>query len=151
MSSSEATIFGRVFAQWGRPGVAAYHFDAPENCYLSCPGPPRALEHRQRFSIEASCMAGSCLGRGGRVPLRRLAAVGPGSGIEYGFMSTTTEKAVALRYGQDWDAARGLSYVMEFALDSLNRGALLQWLSQYPGEAEVLYQGDGRRGLRGFT
>ena len=56
-------------------------------------------------------------------------------------MSTTTEKAVALRYGQDWDAARGLSYVMEYALDSLNRGALIQWLSQYPGEAEVLFRG----------
>jgi hypothetical protein len=66
-------------------------------------------------------------------------------------MSTTTERAVALRYGQDWDAARGLSYVMEFALDSLNRGALLQWLSQYPGEAEVLCRGDRRRGLRGST
>ena len=56
-------------------------------------------------------------------------------------MSTTTEKAVALRYGQDWDAARGLSYVMEYELDSLNRGALIQWLSQYPGEAEVLFRG----------
>ena len=96
-------------------------------------------------------MAGLYLGRGGRVPLTCLAALGPGSGIEYGFMSTTTEKAVALRYGQDWDVERGLSYVMEFALDSLNRGALLQWLSQYPGEAEVLCRGDRRRGLRGFT
>ena len=96
-------------------------------------------------------MAGLYLGRGGRVPLTCLAALGPGSGIEYGFMSTTTEKAVALRYGQDWDVERGLSYVMEFALDSLNRGALLQWLSQYPGEAEVLSRGDRGWGLRGFT
>jgi hypothetical protein len=74
---------------------------------------------------------------------------GSGSGIEYGFMSTTTEKAVALRYGQDWDAARGLSYVMEYELDSLNRGALIQWLSQYPGEAEVRYRGERTRGSAG--
>ena len=60
-----------------------------------------------------------------------------------------TEKAIALRYGQDSDAARGLSYVMEYELDSLNRGALIQWLSQYPGEAEVFYWGKIGRGLRG--
>ena len=58
-------------------------------------------------------------------------------GIEYGFMSTTTDRAVAVHYGQDWDAKRDLSYAMEFVLDSLNRGAMIQWLSQYPGEAEV--------------
>lgn len=55
------------------------------------------------------------------------------------FMSTTTDKAVAIHYGQDWDAKRGLSYVMEFVLDSLNRGAMIRWISQYPAEAEVLF------------
>ena len=54
-------------------------------------------------------------------------------------MSTSTNKAVAVHYGQDWDADRDLSYLQEFSLDSLNRGAMLQWISQYPGEAEVLF------------
>eukprot|EP01050_Picozoa_sp_SAG11_P017524 SAG11_NODE_2537_length_3244_cov_2.430843_2_plen_618_part_00 len=54
-------------------------------------------------------------------------------------MSTTTDKAVALHYGVDRDRARNLGYVMEFEMDSLNRGALIQWLSQYPGECEVLF------------
>ena len=40
-------------------------------------------------------------------------------------MSTTTDKAVAIKYGQDWDAERGLSYAMEFQLDSLNRGSMV--------------------------
>ena len=47
-----------------------------------------------------------------------------------GFMSTTTNKQVAIHYGQDWDAERDLNYAMEFVLDSLNRGAMIQWLSQ---------------------
>jgi hypothetical protein len=51
LSSSEATIFGRVFAQWGRPGVAAYHFDAPGDCYLSCRALPGQLSV---FSISHS-------------------------------------------------------------------------------------------------
>jgi hypothetical protein len=58
-------------------------------------------------------------------------------GIEYGFMSTTTDKAIAVHYGQDTWSGHGLSYVLQFEMDSLNRGALIQWLSQYPGEAEV--------------
>ena len=58
-------------------------------------------------------------------------------GIEFGFMSTTTNKEVAIKYSKDWDAERDLSYVMQFSMDSLNRGALIKWLSQYPGEAEV--------------
>lgn len=143
---------------------------APRQVYRGAAGMrlPAQFEHPSKFGSRLSgpgrlstasasqlrqwvLHGGLCPGRGGRVPLTRLAALGPGSGIEYGFMSTTTERTVALRYGQDWDAARGLSYVMEFALDSLNRGALLQWLSQYPGEAEVLYRGDRGWGLRGFT
>jgi hypothetical protein len=43
-------------------------------------------------------------------------------GIEFGFMSTTTNKAIAIKYGQDWIATRGLSYVLELKMDSLNRG-----------------------------
>ena len=44
----------------------------------------------------------------------------------------TTDKAVAVHYGQD-TSGHDLGYVLEFPQDSLNRGALLQWVSQYPG------------------
>ena len=54
-------------------------------------------------------------------------------------MSTTTNKAIAIKYGQDTWSGKDLGYVFEFALDTLNRGAMIQWLSQYPGEAEVLF------------
>ena len=47
--------------------------------------------------------------------------------------STTTDKAVAVRYGRDEDAERDLSFVLEFPMDGLNRGAMIQFLSQYPG------------------
>ena len=59
-------------------------------------------------------------------------------GIEFGFMSTTTNKAIAVHYGKDTMSGNGLSFVFEFTLDSLNRGALIQWLSQYPGAIIIL-------------
>jgi hypothetical protein len=40
---------------------------------------------------------------------------------------------VAVHYGQDTWSGHDLGYVLEFPQDSLNRGALLQWVSQYPG------------------
>ena len=60
-------------------------------------------------------------------------------GIQLGFMSTTTDMAVAKKYGKDRQKERNLSFVSELEMDSLNRGALIQWLSQYPGEREVLF------------
>ena len=81
-------------------------------------------------------------------------------GIENSFMSTTTNQDVARHYGQDTWSGNNLGYVLshlrgwlcfqlnsmslsryvlEFSLDSLNRGALLQWLSQYPGEQPRLW------------
>ena len=44
-------------------------------------------------------------------------------------MSTTTDRSVALHYGHDWDASRGLSQVYEGRQDALNRGCMLKWLS----------------------
>ena len=41
-------------------------------------------------------------------------------------MSTTTDKDVAVHYGQDTWSGNDLGYVLEFALDTLNRGALIQ-------------------------
>ena len=37
-----STIFGCAFLQNGRPGVAAYHFDAPDDCYISYAAAPDA-------------------------------------------------------------------------------------------------------------
>eukprot|EP01052_Picozoa_sp_SAG31_P029278 SAG31_NODE_2898_length_4934_cov_2.220430_3_plen_78_part_00 len=51
-------------------------------------------------------------------------------------MSTTIDHDVALRYSKD--PKRGLSHILEIQMDGLNRGAMLQFLSQYPDEAEVL-------------
>ena len=59
-------------------------------------------------------------------------------GIDFAFISTSTDKAVAMRYGTDWDASRGLSFLLEFEMDSLNKGAIIGWLSQYPTECEIL-------------
>ena len=58
-------------------------------------------------------------------------------GIEYGFMSTTTEASVALDYaiGDDQSAA---STVMVADMGMIDRGAALDWLSQYPDENEIL-------------
>ena len=36
------TIFGSAFLQNGRPGVAAYHFDGPDDCYISYASAPDA-------------------------------------------------------------------------------------------------------------
>ena len=55
-------------------------------------------------------------------------------GIEMGFMSTTTDAKVALVYGKDKDRDRALNQVYEAHQDSLSRGCVLGWLSQYPGE-----------------
>eukprot|EP01052_Picozoa_sp_SAG31_P036907 SAG31_NODE_4674_length_3042_cov_1.371390_2_plen_594_part_01 len=60
-------------------------------------------------------------------------------GIEFAFMSTTLDKSIAMQYSQDRDTSRSLSYIFEIQQDILNRGALIQWLSQYPGEAEVVF------------
>eukprot|EP01052_Picozoa_sp_SAG31_P034313 SAG31_NODE_3994_length_3679_cov_2.233240_1_plen_166_part_00 len=77
--------------------------------------------------------------RGLRMPsqLEDTDKFGSRFGIEYSFMSTTVDKAVAINYGTD--PKGDLSYLMEFSTDSLNRGALLTWLSQYPNEQEVLF------------
>ena len=54
-------------------------------------------------------------------------------GIEYGFSSTTTERAQAVHY-----AAGKASTVLELQMGMIDRGADISWLSQYPHEREVL-------------
>ena len=51
-------------------------------------------------------------------------------GIESAFISTTLDKAVALRQG---------TQLYQFAPDSLNKGAAIRFLSQYPLECEIVF------------
>ena len=55
-------------------------------------------------------------------------------GIEFGFSSTTTDRAQAVSY-----AAGSASTILEMQQGMCDRGADLAWLSQYPHEAEVLF------------
>jgi len=56
-------------------------------------------------------------------------------GVEYGFMSTTTQRDVALMYsGKEGQ----LRTIFEMDVGQIDRGANIQWLSQYPAEKEFL-------------
>jgi len=57
-------------------------------------------------------------------------------GVEWGLMSTTTNKDVAIQYS-GVDKQRGS--VFEIVPGRIDIGAELSWLSQYPGEAEYLF------------
>jgi hypothetical protein len=57
-------------------------------------------------------------------------------GIELGFMSTTTDRKVALEYAKSEDTP---SVVFEMQMGMIDRGAPLQWCSQFPSEAEILF------------
>ena len=54
-------------------------------------------------------------------------------GVEYGFSSTTTERAQALHYAQG-----KASTLLELEMGMVDRGADISWLSQYPHEKETL-------------
>ena len=56
-------------------------------------------------------------------------------GIENGFMSTTRDRKVAMQYA----SGGGAGMVFEASMGMLDRGADLRWLSQYPGESEILF------------
>ena len=54
-------------------------------------------------------------------------------GIEYGFSSTTTDRAQARHY-----ATGKASTLFEMRMGMVDRGADIGWLSQYPHEREIL-------------
>eukprot|EP01044_Picomonas_judraskeda_P000422 COSAG03_NODE_18_length_21685_cov_15.938988_28_plen_674_part_00 len=58
-------------------------------------------------------------------------------GVEYGFMSTTTDEAVAMSFAKGGDAGTASTLVVA-SMGMIDRGATLDWLSQYPHEREIL-------------
>ena len=57
-------------------------------------------------------------------------------GVEYAFMSTTSDKKVAMEYAAG-SGKQGI--VFEIQMGMLDRGADLSWISQYPHEREILF------------
>ena len=53
-------------------------------------------------------------------------------GVEFGFMSCTTQRSVALEYGSG-------GYLFSIRTGLVARGACLAWLSYYPEEMEVCF------------
>ena len=64
-------------------------------------------------------------------------------GVEFAFMSTTSDRDVAIRYARGRpgksEAERQVKTVMEIKMGMIDRGADLQWLSQYPHEREITF------------
>lgn len=59
-------------------------------------------------------------------------------GVETGFMSTTTSLDVARSYARGGGSGT-VATVLEIQTGMVDRGASLQWLSQYPAEREILF------------
>lgn len=60
---------------------------------------------------------------------------GVAGGVETAFMSTTTDRAVAMSYAGCGEAG----IVFEIQMGMVDRGADIAWLSQYPHEREILF------------
>jgi hypothetical protein len=58
-------------------------------------------------------------------------------GVEYACMSTTTDRNVAIQYTKGRDGTYQPT-IFEIEVGQVDRGASLNWVSQYPGEQEVL-------------
>ena len=63
-------------------------------------------------------------------------AHGVRGGIELGFMSTTTDREVAMHYAK---SEKKSSVVFEMQMGMVDRGAPLKWCSQFPKEEEILF------------
>ena len=56
-------------------------------------------------------------------------------GVEFAFTSTTTDREVAVRYA----SSGKVGMIFEIQMGIVDRGAELEWLSQYPGEREICF------------
>jgi len=74
---------------------------------------------------------------GGVVPESFLVAdaMGAKGGIDFGLMSTTTDRDIAMFYA----SSRSPSIVFRMRMGVIDRGADISWLSQYPTEKEILF------------
>mmetsp|Transcript_35685 Transcript_35685/g.90019 ORF Transcript_35685/g.90019 Transcript_35685/m.90019 type:complete len:97 (+) Transcript_35685:1-291(+) len=54
-------------------------------------------------------------------------------GVEFAMMSTTLDRGVAVQY-----AGKSVPTIFEISVGAIDRGASLAFLSQYPGEEEIL-------------
>ena len=61
-------------------------------------------------------------------------AFGVCGGLELGLMSTTVNQELAIQY-----AGNNVPTVFEIRVGAVDRGAPLQWVSQYRGEEEILF------------
>jgi hypothetical protein len=79
--------------------------------------------------------------KGGALPRNFFIAdrYGACGGTEFGFMSATTNKAVATKYAATDSSSDKGSVVFKIQEGSIDRGADLSWLSQYPNEDEVVF------------
>ena len=70
---------------------------------------------------------------------RDIKGDGVRGGVEFGFTSTTRDRAQAFDYagGDDYEHAR-VSIIYEMALGMTDRGCDMEWISQYPHEKEIL-------------
>ena len=59
-------------------------------------------------------------------------------GVEYGFSSTTRKRETAIFYAKT-NEAEVASTVLEAQMGMVDRGANIDFLSQFPGEGEILY------------
>jgi hypothetical protein len=57
---------------------------------------------------------------------------------EWGFMSTTSKKLIAIQYSGVKEG-KPLAMLFEVQVSSVDRGACIQEFSQYPGEVEYLW------------
>jgi hypothetical protein len=66
--------------------------------------------------------------------------MGVRGGIELGFMSTTRKREVAMEYaGASSAGGERPSVVFEVQMGMIDRGAPVQWVSQFPEEEEILF------------